>query len=140
MAPVAARIRKPTITLGRTDHDKLTRLAETVQAGNAEVVDVLFSELDRAGIVPDARLAEDVIRMGSHVRYATETGEVREVTLVYPGRADISAGRISILTPIGAALIGLSSGQSMDWRARDGRVHRLVVQSVGVSEPGGQGQ
>ena len=78
--------------------------------------------------------------MGSHVRYATETGEVREVTLVYPGEADISAGRISVLTPIGAALIGLSSGQSIDWRARDGRVHRLVVQSVGVPEPGGQGQ
>ncbi|WP_425416363.1 nucleoside diphosphate kinase regulator [Oricola indica] len=140
MAPVAASIRKPAITLGRTDHDKLTRLAEAVQAGNAEVSDVLLSELDRARVVPDARLAEDVIRMGSHLRYATETGEVREVTLVYPVEADISAGRISVLTPIGAALIGLSSGQSMDWRARDGRVHRLVVESVGVPEPGGQGQ
>ena len=140
MTPVPARIRKPTITLGRTDHDKLTRLAEAVHAGSAEISDVLLSELDRARIVPDPRLAEDVIRMGSHVRYTTETGEVREVTLVYPAEADISAGRISILTPIGAALIGLSSGQSMDWRARDGRVHRLVVESVCMPEPGGREQ
>ena len=98
MAPVAASIRKPAITLGRTDHDKLTRLAEAVQAGNAEVSDVLLSELDRARVVPDARLAEDVIRMGSHLRYATETGEVREVTLVYPVEADISAPKRADLT------------------------------------------
>ena len=140
MALVAASIRKPTITLGQTDHKKLTRLAEAVQARNADISDVLLSELERARVIADTRLREDVVRMGSRVRYATEAGEVREVTLVYPGEADISAGRISILTPIGAALIGLSSGQSMDWRARDGRVHRLVVESVGVSEPGGQGQ
>ena len=52
------------------------------------------------------------------------------VTLVFPGEADIAQGKISILTPIGAALIGLSAGQSIDWTARDGRIHRLKVESV----------
>jgi regulator of nucleoside diphosphate kinase len=68
--------------------------------------------------------------MGSTVRYVTDTGDDRTVTLVYPAEADISSGKVSILTPIGAALIGLSPGQSIDWQARDGRFHRLTIESV----------
>ena len=49
---------------------------------------------------------------------------------MFPGEADIADGKISILTPIGVALVGLASGQSMDWTGRDGRVHRLTVESV----------
>jgi regulator of nucleoside diphosphate kinase len=52
------------------------------------------------------------------------------VTLVLPGGADIAEGKVSVLTPIGAALIGLSTGQSIDWTARDGRTHRLTVEHV----------
>ena len=52
------------------------------------------------------------------------------VTLVYPADANIDAGKISVLTPIGTALIGLSVGQSIGWSARDGRSHRLAVLSV----------
>jgi regulator of nucleoside diphosphate kinase len=68
--------------------------------------------------------------MGSTLRYTSDLGEDRQVTLVYPGEADIAEGKISILTSIGAALIGLSSGQSIDWTTRDGRVHRLRVETV----------
>ncbi len=50
------------------------------------------------------------MRMGSHVEYRDDaTGDVRSVTLVYPGKADIAQGKVSVLTPLGAALIGLSS-------------------------------
>ena len=78
----------------------------------------------------DTSLRSDVVRMGSTLRYATDTGEERTVSLVYPVDANIEAGRISILTPIGTALIGLSSGQSIEWEARDGRSHRLTVEHV----------
>jgi regulator of nucleoside diphosphate kinase len=94
------------------------------------VAEELTAELDRARVVADASMRDDVVRMGSTLSYATDTGETRTVTLVFPAEADISAGRVSILTPIGAALIGLSPGQSIDWEARDGRVHRLTVESV----------
>jgi regulator of nucleoside diphosphate kinase len=67
--------------------------------------------------------------MGSTLTFDAE-GRTRRVTLVYPTEADIAAGRISVLTPIGTALIGLSQGQSVDWTARDGRRHRLTVVSV----------
>ena len=71
-----------------------------------------------------------VVRMGSTLRFTSDLGEDRRVTLVFPGEADIAQGKVSMLTPIGAALIGLSAGQSIDWTARDGRVHRLTVETV----------
>lgn len=130
MAPVATRYRKPAITIGRADHEKLTRLAESMGERSPQVAEELLSELDRARVVPDNQLAANVVRMGSTLRYVADTGDDRTVTLVYPGEADIAAGKVSILTPIGAALIGLSPGQSIAWEARDGRVHRLTVESV----------
>ena len=57
--------------------------------------------------------------------------DARTITLVYPGDADISEGKVSVLTPIGTALLGLSEGQSMHWTARDGREHELTVTAVG---------
>jgi regulator of nucleoside diphosphate kinase len=67
--------------------------------------------------------------MGSTLTYEAD-GQRRRVTLVYPTEADIAAGRISVLTPIGAALLGLAEGQSIDWTARDGRVRRLTIVEV----------
>lgn len=127
--------RKPPITLSASDHQKLTRIAESGADGSGSVFDELLVELERARVVDDARLRSDVVRMGSTLRYSTDAGEDRTVTLVFPAEADISAARISVLTPIGAALIGLSEGQSIDWEARDGRVRRLTVESVGVPSP-----
>ncbi|MGC4411160.1 nucleoside diphosphate kinase regulator (plasmid) [Rhizobium rosettiformans] len=106
------------------------RLAEAHALRNPEVSEELMVELDRARVVQNYKIASNVVRMGSTVRFTSDLGEDRTVTLVFPGEADIAAGRISILTPIGAALIGLSAGQSIDWVARDGRVHRLHVEHV----------
>lgn len=123
--------RKPPITISRSERDALERLADAWSAKQPEVTDELLTELDRAEIVADAHMRTDVVRMGSAVTYSTDTGEERAVTLVYPAEADIAEGRISILTPIGAALIGLSPGQSIEWQSRDGRAHRLTVTHVG---------
>jgi regulator of nucleoside diphosphate kinase len=68
--------------------------------------------------------------MGSSVRYRTDAGQEHTVTLVYPVDADIAAGRISIMTPVGTALIGLRVGQSISWRSRDNRKHMLTVLAV----------
>jgi regulator of nucleoside diphosphate kinase len=137
MALAKSRTRKPAIVIGQAEHEKLARLAEAAVDRSPEVAEELLRELDRARLVADARMRDDVVRMGSTLSYVTDTGEARTVTLVYPGEADIEAGKISILTPIGAALIGLSPGQAIDWEARDGRVHRLTVESV--SAPGANG-
>jgi regulator of nucleoside diphosphate kinase len=130
MAPQTNKRRKPAIAITHSDHERLSRLAESVSARNPELADELFAELDRARVVADKALAPGVIRMGSALRFSTDAAESRQVTLVFPGEADIAEGRISIRTPIGAALIGLSAGQSIDWTARDGRTHRLTVETV----------
>lgn len=131
MAPATKKLRKPAITMTRSDQERLSRLAESYAERNPAVAEQLLAELDRARVVDDRRIAADVVRMGSSLRFTTDAGEDRSVTLVFPGEADIAEGKISILTPIGAALIGLSAGQSIDWTARDGRTHQLTVESVG---------
>jgi regulator of nucleoside diphosphate kinase len=130
MAPVNKRQRKPAISITRSDYDRLTRLAQSYVARNPDVADELLAELDRARVVEDGRIASEIVRMGSTLRFTSDLGEDMRVTLAFPGEADIAQGKISILTPIGAALIGLSAGQSIDWTARDGRIHRLKVESV----------
>lgn len=130
MAHTMKKNRKPTITVTRTDSERLGRLAESYVVRNRAVAEELLIELERAKVVADSRVAADVVRMGSTLRFTSDLGEDRSVTLVFPGEADIAEGRISILTPIGVALVGLAAGQSIDWTARDGRTHRLRVESV----------
>jgi regulator of nucleoside diphosphate kinase len=130
MAPNNKRQRKPAISITRSDYERLSRLAQSYAVRNPDVADELLAELDRARVLEDGRIASETVHMGSTLRFTSDLGEDMRVTLVFPGEADIAEGKISILTPIGAALIGLSAGQSIDWTARDGRIHRLKVESV----------
>ncbi|MGE4373039.1 MAG: nucleoside diphosphate kinase regulator [Xanthobacter sp.] len=126
--------RLPAIVLNEEDHERLTGLATAALDRNPDVAEELLKELERARVVHNRRLPAKAIRMGSTVTYSSD-GTSRTVTLVYPGEADIAAGRISIMTPIGAALIGLSEAQSITWMARDGRRHELEVLTVTHDEP-----
>ena len=72
----------------------------------------------------------DVVRMGSTVTFKQDDGHVRTLKLVYPAEESLDAHRISVMTPVGAALIGLAVGQSISWTARDGKHHRLTVTKV----------
>jgi regulator of nucleoside diphosphate kinase len=87
--------------------------------------------MERASIAPDDADLRDVVQMGSEVGYRDDsTGEAREVVLVYPHEADISRKRISVLTPVGAALIGLSVGQTIEFQTPDRRTRALTVLRV----------
>lgn len=122
--------RKPRITVSEVDYVRLVGLAESASDRSPEVAEELRSEIDRADVVPAGTVPDNVVQMGSTVEFRSDTRQQGRVMLVYPGEADIAKGRISILTPIGAALIGLSPGQSIAWTARDGRQHELTVVSV----------
>lgn len=94
-----------------------------------EGIDILADELSRATVVPVERVPGDVVRMHSVVTYVVEElGERREVQLVFPEESDPSSGKVSVLAPVGAALLGLRTGQSIDWRFPDGRMRRLCVE------------
>ena len=125
---------KPAIVVSQSDYDKLLRLGVITAGPEAEAASDLLSELARASVVPDEDLPSGVVHMGSTLSFRTEAGRERSVTLVFPNEADIAQGKVSVLTPVGAALIGLAAGQSIDWTARDGRVHRLTVESVAEAQ------
>ncbi|TIQ41399.1 MAG: nucleoside diphosphate kinase regulator [Mesorhizobium sp.] len=131
--------RKPNIRISKSDHARLSALASTVAARNPEASDELLAELERARIVADGWVSAGTVRMGSTVTFKPDTGDRKTITLVFPGDADISEGKVSILTPIGTALIGLSAGQSIMWTARDGRRHELLVLAVNQPAPEGDG-
>jgi regulator of nucleoside diphosphate kinase len=124
---------KPDIVISAEDHRRLSNLLAVHRHRFPEAAFALQAELDRARIVPTA--PPDVVQMGSTVEFRSDVAPQKPLTLVFPQEADISAARISILTPIGAALIGLSPGQSTDWKARDGTVRELAV--VRVQPPSG---
>ena len=130
MTSATRRRRLPAITLASSDHERLVNLADALADRDPAAADQLAAELDRARVVADDRLAQGTVRMGAVVRFSLDGAEPRTVRLVYPGEADIEQGRISVLTPVGAALIGLAVGQSISWTARDGRKHQLTVVKV----------
>jgi regulator of nucleoside diphosphate kinase len=85
----------------------------------------------RAVVVPRNEIPNDVVTMNSRVIFEIEsTGERREITLVYPKDADIDSGKISVLVPIGTALLGLRVGQSIDWELPNGRKQRYRIVEV----------
>ncbi len=121
----------PAIVLARSDSDRLDALVESYPACPAFVRDYLRRELGRADVVEDPALPGDVVRISSAVTYRDDrTGRTRTVTLVYPSAEDAAQARVSVMTPIGAALIGLKAGQSIDWTAPSGERRALTVLDV----------
>jgi regulator of nucleoside diphosphate kinase len=122
---------EPRLIINFADYDRLAALADAAHARNAAVARDLLHELDRATIVPPADFPPEAVAMHSTVTFRDEqTGHAQRVTLVYPNEADIAEGRVSVLTPVGAALIGLSEGQTMSWEARTGERRSLTVLEV----------
>lgn len=121
---------RPTITLGDADRAKLMALATAALSRLPEQAEFLLDELERAHVVGDDAVPERFVRMGSTVTFRLDAGPVRRATLVFPEDADFAAGRISVLTPVGTALIGLSTGQSITWTHRDGTPRSVTVLAV----------
>lgn len=124
----------PDIVLGAEDHRQLNSLAMAGLDHSPDLSDDLLNELERAQVVDDTSLSADIVRMGSTVMYRTDTGQEPRVSLVYPVDADIAQGRISVLTPVGTALIGLRQGQSITWRDRANKRHMLTVLDVAQNQ------
>jgi len=119
------------IILSSLDVERLERLLDAVPATPAAAA--LRAELDRAEVREPQDMPPDVVTMNATVRFAVEPGgESMQRTLVYPRDADGPAERLSVLAPVGSALLGLRVGQRMTWPAPSGpvtvRIDEVVYQ------------
>jgi regulator of nucleoside diphosphate kinase len=122
---------RPPITLSNADFERLDNLVAAIERSQPDVAAYLAEELDRAKIASKEDLPDSLVVMGADVTFRDDiTGDVHHKQLVYPDQAHGEDDRLSILTPVGAALIGLSEGQSIDWHTRSGEERRLTILKV----------
>ena len=120
----------PALVLSRLDCDRLESLLDQPAQSGAQF-DALRDELARAEVREPRDMPPDAITMNSTARFRDETsGEERELTLVYPRDADGSPDKVSILAPVGSALLGMRAGQSIEWPLPGGRSTRLQVLEI----------
>lgn len=123
--------KRPDITVSTDDLERLEGLLGALRAGAPEIADGLRSELDRARIVEPEDMPADVVTMNSTVRFADEeSGKEFQRTLCYPEEATGGSDKVSILAPLGSALLGLSVGQRIDWPVPGGRTARIRILDV----------
>ena len=122
---------KPTIILSAEDYERLSALANAARKRMPDLANELADEVGRAHVLAKGKHAQHIVCMNSEVEFRDDTiGKVQMVTLVYPKDADITQRKISVLTPVGTALIGLRTGQSITWEAPNGELRQLTVLSV----------
>ena len=129
------KAKRPEITVSTDDLERLEGLLGELRGGAPEIAEGLRAELDRAKIVEPDEVPRDVVTMNSTVRFTDEeSGKEFERTLCYPHEATGGTDKVSILAPLGSALLGLSVGQSIDWPVPGGRTARIRILDV-VSQP-----
>jgi regulator of nucleoside diphosphate kinase len=122
---------KPPIAIDANHFARLFALSSLTSGSMTEVCEYLREELDRARVLPAEKLRPDIVSLGSQVEFRDEqTGKTQEIILVYPLDADIARRRVSVLTPVGAALLGLSVNQTISFRTRAGERRELTVLKV----------
>lgn len=122
-----------TIQITELDRKRLVDLILTAQSGEyrgSVYLEKLRGELERAEVVAPQEIAGDVITMNSKVTLIDlDTGEEETYTLVYPDNADVAEGKVSILAPVGTAMLGYRVGDVFEWEVPAGK-RRLKVAKI----------
>jgi regulator of nucleoside diphosphate kinase len=127
----AAQLTPPAIHISETDYKVIEQLAMRMEAQAPALSRLIIEEIDRAEVHETQDMPDDVVMIGSEVTFADETsGTTKTVQLVLPREADIAEGRVSVMTHMGAGLIGMKVGSTIEWPGRDGRVRLLKILAV----------
>ncbi len=130
---------RPPIVVSKLDLARLERIVYADANKNRPGIEALQEELDRATIVDPAEIPPGLVTMNSKVRFIDEATEATsELTLVYPDGAS-APDTVSVLAPAGAALLGLTVGQSIAWQVPGGRSLRLRILEI-THQPEAEGQ
>ena len=128
----------PPIVLAEAEADILADLAIAARERSPLAAGLLLQEIERASTAGTGKVPRDVVRMMSRVDFVDEdSAERHSVELVYPKDADTDLHRISVLTPIGAALIGMRCGEAIEWVDLRGARRRLRIVEVAKGAAGG---
>lgn len=118
-----------TIYITKTDKDRLGAVISST--ASTENIKGLEEELERANIVRSEDVPSDVVTMNSKVSFKdVDTGKESQIVLVYPQDADVDQDRISILAPVGSALIGLKIGDEIEWPVPSGKTRLLQITEI----------
>jgi regulator of nucleoside diphosphate kinase len=127
----------PAIFISASDYDLIAEFAIRMEDHDPDLSRLILSEIERAHIQDDGDVPEDVVAIGSRVTFVDDSNDIqRTVELVLPGQADIACNRISVMTPIGAGLIGMRTGGRIDWPSPDGRSRALTILRVEKASAG----
>ncbi|CAG1008786.1 Regulator of nucleoside diphosphate kinase [Burkholderiales bacterium] len=122
---------KPTLIISSLDAERLERLIESLPGKSFPGKDDLEAELARAEVVEPKDVPATVVTMNSTVRFEIDSSlEEFCLTLVYPRDVDASGEKISILAPVGSALLGLSQGDEIEWPKPGGGMLRVRIKEV----------
>ena len=124
---------RPRLIIDERVYQRLLALAERARAQAPELADRLVEEIERADLRPPEKMPPDVVTLGSEVTYR-QNDRTETVRIVAPEDVDIDRRQISVLTPVGAALLGLSVGQQISWELPGKRV--VVLKVLDVKQPG----
>lgn len=117
----------PAKQISESDRRQLAHFEPYLRSLAADFAEDFLLELERAKILK--RPTERFVALGSTVQYEMD-GSLRVIQLVLPEEADVSANKISVFTPIGAALIGRAEGELVAWQSRDGRTLQLTIKRL----------
>lgn len=113
----------PTITLRKKDYEQISQIVARLDTDTAAALE---EEINRAEIMDE--VSQDIVTMNSVVTFFdSEANKETSITLVYPQDADLDSNKISVLAPVGSALIGLRVGQEIDWPMPNKKSKRFKV-------------
>lgn len=120
---------KPAITVTRLDMQRLEHMLDNLDDYDA-AAEALEAELARANFVGHTEIPNDIVTMNSKAHFHEESSaKDYQLTLTYPSQGGIE-GNVSVLAPIGTALLGLQVGQSIDWQTPKGKMLKLTLKKV----------
>ena len=131
---------QPQIVVSSRDMDRLEQLLESLPENAFPGKAALQAELDRAEVVDPRKIPPTVVTMNSTLRFGIESsGEEFCMSLVYPKDITGAADRISVLAPVGSALLGLSVGDEIEWpRPGGGTLKVRILEIVYQPERAGE--
>lgn len=124
-------MRTSPVTISSTDYDRLVALLNSARLDRrvpSESLDALEHELSRARVIDPSAVSSDLVTMNSTVWFRElDSDETETYTLVYPPDADVIRNRISVLAPVGTALLGYRVGDVVQWRVPSGKRQFVIV-------------